>query len=775
MLRTFAILLLAGLAAAPLLASEPPLAETCPNLTKAEIRAIENYKGQFRENAYYARAYCVSVEEAERRMAIQLRDAVGPKQEPGAPPAPRADGPGQLGALLREREAATFAGLWIEHRPTYRVVVAFTRDAAATLARYTRDPLFVPLDRPGPSYRELQDIQQRLIAEFQRRGIRWAMAGANEQTGRIDFELAQQAAPIRAAAARGEFDLPPFVVLNEPRPLPHPAPPPPRAGDTRVKAFPQLKHRTDMFPQTLVGVPDVAATLELRNGCLVFVTDTDTRTALWGAEDAVDLSDPSQVTIVDRLSGKRITVGERVSLAGLQPSEPGARDKAAKVGESPACPGPYRHVGGFLPMAEYAAQRKEQRILSLINHDRLSRAAAERRYAAERARIPQLHALRARLLAEYPELIGAFGVNETDATAHVYLLPAARRDALIPAALRPYVTSQPAVRSGRELEAEKARVEAELAAADITARVAPEVSGGHLYIETDDPRALSAALVAGKVRLPDWARAQLPGAMPIGGYTGGLTLDQVMQRYEQRPGFNALRERIARTPLPGYTDPNTNKRPVALPSRARSLDYAHWLSAFGHDDPALIERLKSHGVDVIATWADQQTGPTSHRHRAIVAEQVVLAQPVAVDTRAHGKDGMRSTITWRVVESLKGGARPGDHLRQRLSGGEDKDGGFVTGTDEPILLPGFPTSLEPNATYLLHLSSGLYRHQSLLYGGDGAAQPGMTVGWQAPARIRNGRFLPTPESTELIALDAFRAEVAPVQKAFVNAGAYSSR
>ena len=59
---------------------QKPLSETCPNLTAEEIEAIENYKGQYAENAWYARAYCVSVEEAERRLhASNLRQQCRPR------------------------------------------------------------------------------------------------------------------------------------------------------------------------------------------------------------------------------------------------------------------------------------------------------------------------------------------------------------------------------------------------------------------------------------------------------------------------------------------------------------------------------------------------------------------------------------------------------------------------------------------------------------------------------------------------------------------------
>lgn len=191
---------------------EKPLAETCPNLTPEDIEGIENYKGQFSENALYARAYCVNVEEAERRMEIQLRGSIGPREEPGPRPQgpPDAD-PGSLQVLLREQEPDTFAGLWIQHQPTYGVAVAFTRDAAATLAKYTSDPIYMPVERPGPTIIELRATQGRIVNDLIRLGFAWHGAGSNETTGTVEVELSQEAAPIRAAVARGELDLPDYV------------------------------------------------------------------------------------------------------------------------------------------------------------------------------------------------------------------------------------------------------------------------------------------------------------------------------------------------------------------------------------------------------------------------------------------------------------------------------------------------------------------------------------------------------------------------------------
>ena len=49
------------------------------------------------------------------------------------------DAAGILGAALEQYEAETFAGLWLQHEPEYRVVVAFTRDGEKTIRPYVAD------------------------------------------------------------------------------------------------------------------------------------------------------------------------------------------------------------------------------------------------------------------------------------------------------------------------------------------------------------------------------------------------------------------------------------------------------------------------------------------------------------------------------------------------------------------------------------------------------------------------------------------------------------
>ncbi len=64
-----------------------------------------------------AQALGISVTEAVAR--LQQQDSIG-----------------ALGASLEQAEVRTFAGLWIQQTPSYRVVVAFTHDGQQTMRRY---------------------------------------------------------------------------------------------------------------------------------------------------------------------------------------------------------------------------------------------------------------------------------------------------------------------------------------------------------------------------------------------------------------------------------------------------------------------------------------------------------------------------------------------------------------------------------------------------------------------------------------------------------------
>lgn len=153
-----------------------------------------------RDARQYAADNGVSVPEARRRLELQ-----GPI--------------GELGAALERGERETFAGLWVEHRPTYRVVATFTRDGERTIrpyiaggpladivevrtARFTLaeleaahaatlrlvPPLGVPvsvrLDLPGNRVEIAADERARLDAALRDAGVRLPVSVVNVTVGR---------------------------------------------------------------------------------------------------------------------------------------------------------------------------------------------------------------------------------------------------------------------------------------------------------------------------------------------------------------------------------------------------------------------------------------------------------------------------------------------------------------------------------------------------------------------------------------------------------------
>jgi hypothetical protein len=775
--------LLSATVAVPALAQETErsLAEACPKLSAEEIGRIENYKGEFAENAHYARAYCVSIEEAERRMGIQNRGAIGPKMEPGRPPPPPGDSIGALNAALQQKEAGTFAGLWIQHQPDYRVVVAFTRNAAATLAEYTKDPLFKPLDRPGPTLVELRAMQDRLIREFNERGFRWSGAGASERTGFVEITLGQDAAPIRAAAARGEFPLPPWVVLVEPRPLPVPAPPPPPAGDARVRSFPKLPFRTDMDMRTLVGVPDVPATLRLVDGCLKLDTGSETRTALWQASDALDLSDPAKVSVVDRLTGTRIFAGDDIALMGLQPGEERVPERI--VGAE-GCPGPYRVIRGFQPRAAWEDQQREGRINRRV-HELGGREAAIADYGADQARLPALRAWRERMLTDQGDAVAAIWIDEDNGTAHLFHTAVKRPEQLVPPNLRTFVTAQEVPVGHRALADAAASLERQLAEAGIVAQVQPDALQGIVSVRPADPRLLSKAATAGKIAFPEVARVEMEGAAPLSDDRERMNRDPeaMWLRLEAAPDFAEIRKLVDGTELPlveppppprpgsgQATSPSPPRTRYARPSRAASLQTSHFLVAYGQTARE-IAALKPRGFDPVDAL-DAMNGRATPVTTAILARQVVVAELVALDTRDPAKDGYRSTARWRVVETLKGSARSGDVLQVRMVSGEEPDGKIAQSNEEPLVLPGLPGSIEPGGRWLLHLNDALYAHAAFIQGGKDTArgEGPFYVQTLTPAPVMGDDVKAPFFGQKPSRLTDLRRSLAPLQKAMIDSG-----
>lgn len=137
---------------------------------------------------------------------------------------------GELEADLRAREEANFAGVWIEHTPTFRVVVSLVgkgksevaSDAAddqradAALVPYLRDSSlrpFVEVRRAKVSLARLETAQELAMAVSRDLGID-VSSGINLAANRVEIYVLDKARFIRALASAGT-SLPDDVVIEE--------------------------------------------------------------------------------------------------------------------------------------------------------------------------------------------------------------------------------------------------------------------------------------------------------------------------------------------------------------------------------------------------------------------------------------------------------------------------------------------------------------------------------------------------------------------------------
>lgn len=146
---------------------------------------------------YFARDANITVEEAYRRLRLQ-----GPI--------------GELNARLTENEAATFAGLWIQHEPEYGVVVRFTEDGEETLRPYVEGTELAALvEVRGADYTldELSAIQTEAHDLANALGFQ-VSSGQNVRENRVELFVPDRAA-FEAALAEGGETLPQGVAIVE--------------------------------------------------------------------------------------------------------------------------------------------------------------------------------------------------------------------------------------------------------------------------------------------------------------------------------------------------------------------------------------------------------------------------------------------------------------------------------------------------------------------------------------------------------------------------------
>ncbi|QQN74373.1 hypothetical protein [Croceicoccus sp. YJ47] len=442
-----------------------------------------------------------------------------------------------------------------------------------------------------------------------------------------------------------------------------------------------------------------------------------------------------------------------------------------------AAPGPYRVVRGIVPREVWDQQQREEGI-ARRQAELGNKAAAQADYEADMALLADLQTWRADLLADRGDVVAAIWIDEGQGTAHIFHTDAVTKEALVPSTLQNFVAAQVVPQGANALEEARADIAAQLEAAGVEAQVAVDPLGGTVEVRPADIAALSKAAIAGKLRFPALVRIAAESQSAI--YRQDIPIrsdpEAIWYPLEAHPDFAAIRALVEETPLPYFEPPPpgtpVSRQELRRPSKAGSLQQTHFLIAYGLTLDS-IRKLRAAGFDPIEAL-DAMNGRQTIEKRAMTATDIVVAEPAGIDIADEGTDGFSSSVRWRVVEVLKGSAKPGDELRQRLASGMRTDAAGVTrygqGMDDPTLLPGLPNSLEPGSRWVLHLSDALYRHSAYVQGGEGAARTDgkwyVNVPWMAPSLLDDdGMVRPVSGFPEPVALDELRERIAPIQHA----------
>ncbi|HZE20617.1 MAG TPA: hypothetical protein VE082_01060, partial [Desulfobaccales bacterium] len=272
--------------------------------------------------AQYASRYGISLDEALSRASLQ-------------------DEIGQLNAALQQKEAATFAGLWIQNEPEYRVVVAFTRDGKRTIRPYLNGKSWADLVefKTFPySLKQLQAAQEQAGQMAQALGIS-ITSYINVKTNRVTLVVGNPGLFLDEIRAAGQaLPEPVDVVAIDPDHL---------SGTLRgsVETYPGPDGRTIYFPMQpptnvyLTALMEGTLVLD-SNGCLRVETPGGVSPLVLWHHDFELRVEGEQIDVLDgegRVVGR---VGEAIRMGG-------GEAPAVSIPGLPreACPGPYWELG----------------------------------------------------------------------------------------------------------------------------------------------------------------------------------------------------------------------------------------------------------------------------------------------------------------------------------------------------------------------------------------------------------------------------------------------
>ena len=676
------------------------LREQCPDMDEATIKGILKSTGPNRPDYdYYARSYCVSHEEAKRRLALQGEWTSGET----------AQRIHKIMAEIQKNESSTFAGEWIQHTPDYGLAVAFTKDAKATLAKYTDDPIFIAVEVPGVDKKTIERNHYKIIAMLEKLGVRYHSANREYKTNRFVVKLSEDKEEyIRDQAARGVIDLPHWVIFTTPAPLPRDIPALAIAPD-RLKAFPHFQYRREFEIRTSMGVTDRKGTLRLKDGCLAFEKDGEIRNMLWQKYHAPDLTNPDRVGVMSRYNDDTVFEGEGIVLSGLQPgieaeqngknNNPEAWAAVANETES-ACTPPYVLVEGFTSAKELEAAKFKAAVKEYMTTFKMPRAEAEKEVRKEEGIDKALNALIKDLLekrrdliagawtprgSSYGNLYAGYG-QHAPPRASIFVKGDVNKADFIPIDLLDFVHVQSAPRSLADGDVDIAFLKENLGdSADIEFNF----FDGTISIDNIiDLKPLSELRVSMGNDWPEHFKTSLESTA-ITQYHFGPTSMQARYEMQQSPEYKEILD-YAETLFPQGRYHEVDRAVITVMSR-------------GLSDIDRIKRLETLGFGPLTAELDYQA-PSRKMTDAIYAGAIVTAEPIEINTQDSRSDGYRSTVTFRVKDYIKGPLLPEQTFELRMKSGEDEKGRHIKELREPFLLPSFDSGFAEHKDWLLFLS-----------------------------------------------------------------------
>ncbi|MDY6911118.1 MAG: hypothetical protein SVM79_01985 [Chloroflexota bacterium] len=289
----------------------------------------------------------VEVSDALRRDAEKMAEQMGISVDEALRRLKLQNPIGILGAELERQEADTFAGLWIQHEPEYRIIVAFTRDGERTIRPYIEDsPIAgqVEVRTAEATYEELKSAQREAHRLLDEVGLS-VDSGINVMENQVEL-LVTDRPMFDTTLEEADMQLPDHVeaiTVYEPigGDIPFDVNP-----DTTIH-FPQLKTRSASFMTAML-----TGELVLEDGFLrVRASDDDEGNLIIWQTDYFLHSNEGVIEILDRNGQVVGRVGEEVCMGGGEVSMTASFERQLREPLPEHCEGPYWLQGGGMRLS----------------------------------------------------------------------------------------------------------------------------------------------------------------------------------------------------------------------------------------------------------------------------------------------------------------------------------------------------------------------------------------------------------------------------------------